>query len=101
MLTHIHTPQSKMPMILQVILLYMCWQYSCLTLGALTYFPPSSLYGTKRLTMFENGLDNVITDMTVCQLSLQGKVWKKKEMGKSLGKNVETTLSMEQRSENS
>lgn len=34
-----------------------------------TYFQPLSLGGTKRLTVFENGADSLITDVTVCKLS--------------------------------
>lgn len=32
--------------------------------------------------MFENGPDNVITDMTECQLSRQGEVWRRKKKKK-------------------
>lgn len=73
-----------------------------------TYFPPQRLRGTKGLTMFENGPDNAITDMTVRQLSRREKVWRKEGDGsargclkKSWGDNVEKdAASPEQRSEN-
>lgn len=38
-----------------------------------TYFQPLSLSGTKRLTVFENGADNLITDVTAGKLSRQWK----------------------------
>lgn len=37
-----------------------------------------SLSGTKRLTVFENGADNLITDVTACKLPRQWKSGKKK-----------------------
>lgn len=42
-----------------------------------TYFQPLSLSGTKRLTVFENGADNPITDVTACKLSVE--IWKRRD----------------------
>lgn len=56
--------------------------------------------------MFGNGTDNTITAMTACQMSLQGKVWKKRDVNaedrwKVIGrKMLRKKLSVEQ-SENS
>lgn len=43
-----------------------------------TYFQALSLSGTKRLTVFENGADNLITDVTACKLS---RPWKSGKEG--------------------
>lgn len=48
-----------------------------------TYFQPLRLSGAKRLTVFENGADNPITDVTGCKLSPR----KRREGKKAVKKN--------------
>lgn len=58
-----------------------------------TYFQPLSLGGTKRLTVFENGADSLITDVTVRTLS---RPWKSGKEGIGVRKDRREEFSEEQ-----